>query len=65
MKYGRWIPHGTKPRQWVECSECNTVGSPLWKCCPICEAKMLPNIPEQTIKALLDMGNAVHKEESQ
>ena len=48
VKHGRWIIHGqphlwrdTDIREyWVECSECNTVGSPHWKRCPVCEAKM-------------------------
>ena len=39
-KYGYWIPrHGG---EWVDCSECGTVGSPHWKRCPVCEAKILP-----------------------
>lgn len=39
-KYGHWIPrHGG---EWVDCSECGTMGSPHWKRCPVCEAKMLP-----------------------
>ena len=25
---------------WYECSACDTVGSPKWKRCPVCEAKM-------------------------
>lgn len=33
---GRWINRG----EWVDCSECGTVGSPQWKRCPVCEAKM-------------------------
>lgn len=33
---GRWIVHGNS----CECSNCNTVGSPHWKCCPVCEVKM-------------------------
>ena len=38
--YGRWIHHNKGQNNWVECSECNTVGSPFWKRCPVCEAKM-------------------------
>ena len=38
--HGRWIAHNKGQNNWVECSECNTVGSPFWKCCPVCEAKM-------------------------
>ena len=37
---GRWIPHNKGQNTWVECSVCNTVGSPVWKCCPVCETKM-------------------------
>ena len=40
QKHGRWISHNKGQNNWVECSECNTVGSPFWKRCPICEAKM-------------------------
>lgn len=39
-KHGRWIPHNKGQNNWCECSECNTVGSPFWKRCPVCEAKM-------------------------
>ena len=38
--HGRWISHNKGQNNWVECSECNTVGSPFWKRCPMCEAKM-------------------------
>ena len=34
---GRWIPDGNT----VCCSECKTLGSPQWKRCPVCEAKMV------------------------
>lgn len=41
---GRWVTHtvghGKYADNYVECSECKTVGSPRWKCCPVCEAKM-------------------------
>jgi len=37
---GRWIQHNKENDNWVECSECNTVGSPFWKCCPVCTAMM-------------------------
>lgn len=37
---GRWISHNKGQNNWVECSECNTVGSPFWKCCPVCTADM-------------------------
>lgn len=40
VKHGRWIEQ-TAPRwkTWY-CSECKTLGSPHWKRCPVCEAKM-------------------------
>ena len=40
MKHGRWIANNKGQNNWVECSECNTIGSPFWRCCPVCEAKM-------------------------
>ena len=36
VRHGRWITRG----RWVHCSECGTTGSPRWKRCPLCEAKM-------------------------
>lgn len=36
VNHGWWIDRG----EWVDCSECGTVGSPQWKRCPVCEAKM-------------------------
>ena len=41
VRYGRWIVRNRG--EWVDCSECGTVGSPRWKRCPVCEAKMLPD----------------------
>lgn len=38
--HGWWIQHNKENNNWVECSECNTVGSPFWKCCPVCTAMM-------------------------
>lgn len=34
--HGRWIPDGNT----VCCSECKTMGSPQWKGCPVCLARM-------------------------
>lgn len=34
--HGRWIPDG----HTVCCSECKTMGSPQWKGCPVCLARM-------------------------
>lgn len=44
--FGRWIihssGHGKNATNWAECSECRVCGSPQWKVCPVCEAKMDP-----------------------
>lgn len=45
-KHGRWITHGRGFNNWCECSECGTVGSPFWKRCPMCEAKMGEEVAE-------------------
>lgn len=37
---GRWVKRGIAPNVFFECSECYTVGSPSWKCCPLCTARM-------------------------
>jgi hypothetical protein len=37
VKHGRWL----QPKSGeCFCSECKTLGSPQWKRCPVCEAKM-------------------------
>lgn len=37
VKHGRWL----QPKSGeCFCSECQTNGSPQWKRCPVCEAKM-------------------------
>ena len=45
-KRGHWIiksvGHGANATNWAECSECRVCGSPQWKVCPVCEAKMDP-----------------------
>lgn len=62
-KHGRWLMRNKGQNNWCECSLCNTVGSPFWKRCPLCEAIMdLPNITENTRKALDKMGENVHSE---
>lgn len=42
--HGRWVAKETMIRSpFAEnyyCSECQTEGSPQWKRCPVCEAKM-------------------------
>ena len=39
-KRGHWITHSIGLNTWAECSNCLTCGSPHWKVCPVCEAKM-------------------------
>ena len=31
----------SRTRTWAECSECHVCGSPQWKACPVCDAKMV------------------------
>lgn len=38
--HGRWLPQILLGRGVWDCSECKTLGSPHWKRCPVCEAKM-------------------------
>lgn len=40
VRHGHWIVRHKGMNNWVDCSECGTVGSPHWKCCPVCEVKM-------------------------
>ena len=40
VKYGRWLPQILLGERVWDCSECATLGSPRWKRCPVCEAKM-------------------------
>ena len=40
VKYGRWLPQTLLGQRVWDCSECATLGSPHWKRCPVCEAKM-------------------------
>lgn len=41
LKRGRWVDRIMVGREhlWF-CSECDTMGSPTWKCCPVCTAFM-------------------------
>ena len=41
VKRGHWNEHrnGRWGSTWT-CSECETLGSPSWKCCPVCTAFM-------------------------
>lgn len=40
VRHGRWLPQRLLGRGVWDCSECKTFGSPHWKRCPVCEAKM-------------------------
>lgn len=40
VKHGRWLPQILLGERVWNCSECKTIGSPVWKRCPVCEAKM-------------------------
>lgn len=38
--HAEWFPHKVGGNPLWECSNCRTLGSPQWKRCPQCEAKM-------------------------
>lgn len=40
VRRGRWVHKILLGEQAWFCSECKTIGSPAWKRCPVCEAKM-------------------------
>lgn len=40
VKHGLWIEQTLSGEATWCCSECKTLGSPHWKRCPVCEAKM-------------------------
>lgn len=40
QKHGRWLPQILLGERVWDCSECKTLGSPHWKWCPVCGAKM-------------------------
>lgn len=39
-KRGRWLPQIVLGQRAWDCSECKTLGSPHWKWCPVCGARM-------------------------
>ena len=41
VERGRWIHKILLGEHAWFCSECKTIGSPAWKRCPVCEAKMI------------------------
>jgi hypothetical protein len=38
--HGKWLPQKLLGERVWDCSECKTLGSPQWKFCPVCGAKM-------------------------
>ena len=40
VRRGRWLPQVVLGQKAWDCSECKTLGSPQWKWCPVCGAKM-------------------------
>lgn len=40
MKHGEWLPQIVLGQRAWDCSECKILGSPQWKWCPVCGAKM-------------------------
>ena len=40
VRHGEWLPQMLLGEETWDCSECKTLGSPLWKWCPVCGAKM-------------------------
>ena len=40
VRHGRWLPQVVLGEKAWDCSECKTLGSPHWKWCPVCGAKM-------------------------
>ena len=44
VKRGRWVHKILLGEQAWFCSECKTIGSPQWKRCPVCEAKIVEEV---------------------
>ena len=40
VRYGQWLPQIVLGKKAWDCSECKTLGSPHWKWCPNCGARM-------------------------
>lgn len=40
VRHGRWLPQVVLGQKAWDCSECKTLGSPQWKWCPVCGARM-------------------------
>ena len=41
LRTGRWVRKNLNGEGAWECSVCKTLGSSMWKRCPMCEAKMV------------------------
>ena len=58
---GHWVIHssgrGSETTNWAECSECHVCGSPQWKVCPVCEAKMESVEKHEPLKSCTDCEN--------
>lgn len=48
VRHGEWIPFSD--HMW-SCSNCRVMGSPQWKRCPVCEAKMDGGLPHNVGQA--------------
>ena len=46
-RHGRWVHKILLGEQTWFCSECKTIGSPAWKRCPVCEAKMIEEVKHE------------------
>ena len=44
VRRGRWLTQILNGTRIWDCSECKTIGSPQWKRCPVCEAKMIEEV---------------------
>ena len=40
VRHGMWLHQVVLGQKAWDCSECKTLGSPQWKWCPVCGAKM-------------------------
>lgn len=40
VRHGRWLPQIVLGEKAWDCSECKTLGSPHWRWCPMCGARM-------------------------
>ena len=44
VRHGRWLSRIVLGSRVWDCSECKTIGSPQWKRCPVCEARMYEEV---------------------